>query len=110
MSAFNAAAMVGIETMKIRVAMPEMNCPIMALTSSSASVCLVMGRKRRARLEGADGAQDVVRVGSNLVVAAHRVPAHDPVAIEHDGRRTRDVLAIRPGPGSGGQTSAPQSV
>src|SRR5438874_6512720 len=42
MSASSAAAMVGIETMKIRVATPEKNCPMIALTRSSTSVCLVM--------------------------------------------------------------------
>src|SRR5207244_3683391 len=42
MSAFSEAAMVGIDTMKIRVAMPVKNCPIIALTRSSTSVCLLI--------------------------------------------------------------------
>src|SRR6266545_7385189 len=46
MSAFRAAAIVGSDTMKIRVATPEMNCPIIALTRSSTSVCLAILRER----------------------------------------------------------------
>src|SRR4029450_11782066 len=46
MSAFSATAIVGSATMKIREAMPEMNCPIIALTRSSTSVCLAIPRAR----------------------------------------------------------------
>ena len=42
-SAFSAAAIVGSDTMKIRVARPEMSCPIIALTRSSRSVGVVSG-------------------------------------------------------------------
>src|SRR5882672_7662149 len=38
MSAFSAVAMVGSDTTKIRVATPEMNCPMIALARSSLSV------------------------------------------------------------------------
>src|SRR5919201_328859 len=42
MSAPSAAAMVGSDTMNTRVPKPEMNCPIMALTSRSTSVRAVI--------------------------------------------------------------------
>src|SRR5262252_1448241 len=54
MSAFNAVAIVGSDTMKMRVATPEMNCPTIALTRSSTSMCLAMRRGRehcRTRVE-----------------------------------------------------------
>src|SRR5215510_5684267 len=54
MSAFNAVAIVGSDTMKMRVATPEMNCPTIALTRSSTSMCLATRRRRehcRTRLE-----------------------------------------------------------
>src|SRR5439155_23942281 len=51
---------------------------------------------RAGRLERADGAKDVVRVGSNLEVPADREPAHDSLAIQHDRRRARDVLPLGP--------------
>ena len=43
----------------------------------------------------AHGAQHLGRVGPDLEVVADRDPAHHAVAIEHDGRRARDVLAVR---------------
>src|SRR5712691_4306232 len=48
MSAFSALAIVGSDTMKIRVATPEMSCPIIALTRSSTSVCLAISSGARA--------------------------------------------------------------
>src|SRR5438093_11809925 len=47
MSAWSALAMVGRDTMNTRVAKPEMNCPIMALTRSSTSVRAVIERRLR---------------------------------------------------------------
>src|SRR5919204_1875084 len=46
MSALSAVAMVGIETMKTRVATPERSCPVIALTRSSRSVCLAIRPER----------------------------------------------------------------
>ena len=40
--------------------------------------------------------QDGIGVGPHLVVVARREPAHDALAIEHDGGRARYVLAFRP--------------
>src|SRR5439155_20847342 len=45
----------------------------------------------------AHGAKDVVRVGPDLKVAHYRKPAHDAIAIQHDRRRARNVLAVRSG-------------
>jgi hypothetical protein len=59
MSVLSAAAIVGSETMKIRVATPEMNCPIIALTSSSASVRWGI-RLARASLKTRGGSCDVL--------------------------------------------------
>src|SRR5713226_6420399 len=75
MSAFSEAAMVGIDTMKIRVAMPVKNCPIIALTRSSTSVCLFTSddrrrgaRKRPSELEHDHAAAD--GVGVEVLVGA----------------------------------------
>src|SRR5512134_338349 len=65
MSASSAAATVGSDTMKIRVATPEMNCPVIALTRSSVSVRSVILRRRRpsARPEGALGVREQILEG-----------------------------------------------
>src|SRR2546426_3063869 len=51
----------------------------------------------RSASQRAHGAKDVVRVGPDLKIARDRKPAHDAIAIQHDRRRARNVLAVRSG-------------
>src|SRR5690242_41677 len=82
MSACSAAAIVGSDTMNTRVATPEMNCPIMALASSSASV---RGPAVRVVIRAGDGSCRSARTEVALGVAEQRVecgrrldhPGHD---------------------------------
>src|SRR5262249_15770823 len=52
---------------------------------------------RRRALQRGHGAKDVVRVGPDLKISRDRKPADDAVAIQHDRRRARNVLAVRSG-------------
>src|SRR5215470_10382260 len=85
MSAWSAPAMVGIETMKMRVATPEKNCPTMALTRSSTSVCLAMRWWARPLSHGPRTADVSCRTRTSTGAGGGG-----------DGHRVHDVLADRP--------------
>src|SRR5439155_3088540 len=96
MSAFRAAAMVGIETMKIRLATPEKNCPTMALTRSSTSVCLAMLERmyHTRRLDRRRGGGDGDRHRVHDVLTRRPMRADRDVRHRHRDQRDGRRLAL----------------
>src|SRR5712691_9409041 len=96
MSAFSALAIVGSDTMKIRVATPEMSCPIIALTRSSTSVCLAISSGARALSHrGRRHLQCAMLFDEafHQLATAH-VRAFDRRAVATDGHRPAAVAVV----------------
>src|SRR2546427_322101 len=102
MSAFSAAAIVGSDTMKIRVATPEMSCPIIALTRSSTSMCLAMRGEHAHCRTGAEGVYNGQRRWARTPCDSTRrsTSARSPTSVPSTGvpRRSTATVELQPNP------------